>query len=196
MAWRRPGDKPLLEPMMVRLPTHICVARPQCVNITSLYEFIFTMILHFPCSYYSTAEERADWLKTLKNVIEENRKKRSSFEIRKPSLSSIDFKVSRYWREISNGWKVFRWTPEFKDAGENMILLQRHMTWALWFLKSLTTWLLVQKLVQSNYKVTPKFCITGSLWREFNSPVTGGFPTQRASNVKSDSTLGCHHKIR
>ena len=32
MAWRRPGDKPLSEPMMVGLPTHICVARPQWVN--------------------------------------------------------------------------------------------------------------------------------------------------------------------
>ena len=32
MAWRRPGDKPLSEPMVVRLPTHICVARPQWVN--------------------------------------------------------------------------------------------------------------------------------------------------------------------
>ena len=32
MAWRRPGDKPLSETMMVRLPTHICVARPQWVN--------------------------------------------------------------------------------------------------------------------------------------------------------------------
>ena len=29
MAWRRPGDKPLSEPMMVRIPTHICVTRPQ-----------------------------------------------------------------------------------------------------------------------------------------------------------------------
>ena len=29
MAWRRPGDKPLFEPMMVRLPTHTCVTRPQ-----------------------------------------------------------------------------------------------------------------------------------------------------------------------
>ena len=28
MAWRRPGDKPLSEPMVVSLPTHICVARP------------------------------------------------------------------------------------------------------------------------------------------------------------------------
>ena len=32
MAWCRPGDKPLSEPMMVRLPTHICVSRPQWVN--------------------------------------------------------------------------------------------------------------------------------------------------------------------
>ena len=29
MAWRLPGDKPLSEPVMVRSPTHICVARPQ-----------------------------------------------------------------------------------------------------------------------------------------------------------------------
>ena len=33
MVWRRPGDKPLSEPMMVSLPTHICVTRPQWVNV-------------------------------------------------------------------------------------------------------------------------------------------------------------------
>ena len=32
MAWRRPGDKPSSEPMMVSLTTHICVTRPQCVK--------------------------------------------------------------------------------------------------------------------------------------------------------------------
>ena len=31
MAWRRPGDKPLSEPIMVSLLTHICVTRPQCI---------------------------------------------------------------------------------------------------------------------------------------------------------------------
>ena len=35
MAWRRPGDKPLSEPMIVSLPTHICVTRPQWVNAMS-----------------------------------------------------------------------------------------------------------------------------------------------------------------
>ena len=32
MAWRRPGDKPLSEPMMVNSLTHIYVTRPQWVN--------------------------------------------------------------------------------------------------------------------------------------------------------------------
>ena len=32
MAWRRPGDKPLSEPMIIGLSTHICITRPQWVN--------------------------------------------------------------------------------------------------------------------------------------------------------------------
>ena len=32
MAWHRPGDKPLSETMMVRLPTHICDTRCQWVK--------------------------------------------------------------------------------------------------------------------------------------------------------------------
>ena len=35
MAWRRPGDKPLSEPMMISLLMHICVTRPQWVNPSS-----------------------------------------------------------------------------------------------------------------------------------------------------------------
>ena len=46
MAWRRPGDKPLSEPMMVRLPTHICVTRPQWVNgvLCHLKSYTYTCI--------------------------------------------------------------------------------------------------------------------------------------------------------
>ena len=36
MAWRRPGDKPLSEAVMVRLPTHISVTRPQWVYLSSM----------------------------------------------------------------------------------------------------------------------------------------------------------------
>ena len=35
MAWRRPGDKPLSESMMVNLLTYICITRPQWINNTS-----------------------------------------------------------------------------------------------------------------------------------------------------------------
>ena len=38
MAWHRPGDKPLSELMLVSLPTHICVTRPQWVkHVTAVY---------------------------------------------------------------------------------------------------------------------------------------------------------------
>ena len=36
MAWRRPGDKPLSEPMMVSSLTHICITLPQWVNFGEL----------------------------------------------------------------------------------------------------------------------------------------------------------------
>ena len=32
MAWRRPGDKPLSEPMLVFVSTHICITQPQWVK--------------------------------------------------------------------------------------------------------------------------------------------------------------------
>ena len=38
MAWRRSGDKPLSDPMMVRLPPHICVTRPQWVKDLCFYK--------------------------------------------------------------------------------------------------------------------------------------------------------------
>ena len=42
MAWRRSGDKPLSEPMMVNLLTHICVTRPQWVKThIYLYHLLF-----------------------------------------------------------------------------------------------------------------------------------------------------------
>ena len=37
MVWRRPG-----EPMLIRLPTHICVTRPQWVNTWMINQYILT----------------------------------------------------------------------------------------------------------------------------------------------------------
>ena len=56
MAWRRPGAKPLSEPMMIRLLTLICVTRPQWVNQGLFYigfSFAFLKILcwlRFSCN--------------------------------------------------------------------------------------------------------------------------------------------------
>ena len=46
MAWRRPGDKPLSEPMMVRSLTHICVTRPQWVKWIAETWLLCTMIIN------------------------------------------------------------------------------------------------------------------------------------------------------
>ena len=66
MAWRRPGDKPLSEPMMVSLLTHICVTRPQWVNrplrqrwfdgfsLPHLLSYLSTTLLHWSISTLST----------------------------------------------------------------------------------------------------------------------------------------------
>ena len=50
MAWSRPGDKPFSEPMMVSLPTHIYVTRPQCVNIVVLLRTCILFISVFVLS--------------------------------------------------------------------------------------------------------------------------------------------------
>ena len=55
MAWRRSGDKPLSEPMMVSLLTHICVTRPQWVklfasnNVSSTWMCDFVIFNHSHC---------------------------------------------------------------------------------------------------------------------------------------------------
>ena len=41
MAWRRPGVKPLSEPMMFSLLKHICVTQPQWVNTRGFILFYF-----------------------------------------------------------------------------------------------------------------------------------------------------------
>ena len=53
MAWRRSGDKPLSEPMMVSLPTHIWVTRPQWVNKDWRTYCLVCALLHEGNLFYS-----------------------------------------------------------------------------------------------------------------------------------------------
>ena len=60
MAWCRPGDKPLSEPMMAKLMTHICSTRGRWVNIWSyivesdiwIFWWLFITDLHLSCWFH------------------------------------------------------------------------------------------------------------------------------------------------
>ena len=52
MAWRRSGDKPFSETSVIRLPTHICVIRPQLQYIprnmhTAFALLCFVVVIHW-----------------------------------------------------------------------------------------------------------------------------------------------------
>ena len=55
MAWRRPGAKPLSEPMMVSLLTHLCVTRPQRVNLFLTHS---SECAQFQCSIQTLREKK------------------------------------------------------------------------------------------------------------------------------------------
>ena len=54
MAWCRTGDKPLSEPMIVRLLTHICVIRPQWANTNLKYRIGHVLCVLSSHGPYST----------------------------------------------------------------------------------------------------------------------------------------------
>ena len=63
MAWRRSGDKPLSEPMVVSLLTHICVTRPQWVN---RWLFVMRCVFIIYCRYilvYGYNHDNTAWNK-------------------------------------------------------------------------------------------------------------------------------------
>ena len=86
MAWCRSGNKPLSEPMVISLPTHICVTRPQWVNayqhyyvrifepisLCALFPPLFTKYIHW-CDYLvyfvSLGLFREPWSRWSSNVI-------------------------------------------------------------------------------------------------------------------------------
>ena len=51
MDWRRSGDKPLSEPVMVSSLTHICVTRPQWVNRAVYIYICIYMYIYISCRY-------------------------------------------------------------------------------------------------------------------------------------------------
>ena len=67
MAWRRPGDKPLSEPMMDSLPMHICVTRPQWVKEPEarLLSYKNPPMIPIPISDHETSPSKSNWVSSL-----------------------------------------------------------------------------------------------------------------------------------
>ena len=89
MAWRRPGDKPLSEPMMVRLSIHISVTRPQWINPSFIYTSVWwhTICSMHTCTSRDNGLEIHIW----------------GYEIKSCALLCSGFSVI-YWLTISIGW--------------------------------------------------------------------------------------------
>ena len=75
MAWRHPGDKPLSEPMMINLPTHICVTRPQWVKPREMgQQWSFFIMIHPPSLFieeliFNARSSGNLWMNTLYQVL-------------------------------------------------------------------------------------------------------------------------------
>ena len=67
MAWHCAGDKPLSEPKMVSLPTHICVTRPQWVKFAGSLNNSWSRRTLRPVPCWATNEEK---LRKLPNGLE------------------------------------------------------------------------------------------------------------------------------
>ena len=68
MVWCRPGDKPLSEPVMVNLPTHICVTRPQWVKWTIAWSDCFHPTNNIPKIPDSISMVSAFYLQPIHNL--------------------------------------------------------------------------------------------------------------------------------
>ena len=65
MAWRRPGDKTLSQPMVISLPTHICVTRPQRVN---WFGYRYRISYPMPLMYQQRTSVTKDTTSTLRMI--------------------------------------------------------------------------------------------------------------------------------
>ena len=107
MTWRRPGDKPLFEPMLVNILTHICVTWPQWVNqyLLIYFEELIVRIFSYCYMLFRTVEvSRRIYLTPLivyvrhyilftLHVVENNV---SSHTTQTPLMNAIIFHINRH----------------------------------------------------------------------------------------------------
>ena len=147
MAWRRPDDKPLSGPMMVKSPTHICVTRPQWVNALNFpilasalaCEWIPTHFLPFKVWRFSqrwynitaashgnpgvTNNRQSIWFSFFKNKLWLSWKKTLKLRNRMWSLGVFYYLSPN---KPLNQEFVARWTYNLPETSASMTLIWRH----------------------------------------------------------------------
>ena len=113
MAWRRSGDKPLSEPMMVRLLTHICITRPQWVN---QFAFIVATLIDELVSLGSLGTNFSEiWIK--------------SFQL---SIKNLHLKMpSAKWGSFGSDFKVININCQIRKEIDMTLKLRSHTRWAV-----------------------------------------------------------------
>ena len=113
MAWRRSGDKPLSEPMMVRLLTHICITRPQWVN---QFAFIVATLIDEWVSLGSLGTNFSEiWIK--------------SFQL---SIKNLHLKMPfAKWGSFGSDFKVININCQIRKEIDLTLKLCSHMCWAV-----------------------------------------------------------------
>ena len=116
MSWRQPGEKPLSEPMMVRLPTYICVNRPQWVKIIlhnppenkqkQLFACIRNVYFHFTY-YFFTVIRNYHVRKRLRALHKMSMTIMKIFYRAAERLVRIELQYPWYVIHSQSGWDVY-----------------------------------------------------------------------------------------
>ena len=210
MAWHRPCDKPLSEPMMFSLLTHICVTRPQwvkvgrglfvfctwvscCAQCGSLFpgELPKCFIFHALWSSYTIKHQRMAQVETwLQFSI------LYCISIDGASINLTCGLSSYKYSDGSNmlrhaGCSTSRLIAFYHVHGA---LLQRRHNERDGVSNHRRLDYFVSRFYRSSSKKTSKLRVTGLC--EGNSPVTDEFPEQKASNTENVSIWWRHHITR
>ena len=118
MAWRRPGDKPLSEPMLVSWLTHICVTRPQWVKA-----------YRYPCKAIPEGAIVIIWCWAACDdsglFVSHNRIARHTFEFRMAQMRCDEIFLSQFFCV----WYIIcvcqLWSPPWTDGSKVCLLLPR-----------------------------------------------------------------------
>ena len=127
MAWRRPGDKPLSEPMMGNSLTHICVTRPQWVNKLSYrgicYAIFLTKTKNFwwyelsPFGFITCNIISLCWLQRRSDNIIWWNNSGSSYLMLWNDSHTLIWRVILWYNEIIPGMLISKWLLHTKQYG-------------------------------------------------------------------------------